>query len=467
MVFIKKITHAKLKTDISVNKEKKLDPSEFVPVRVYDAKATKEYKRLLNKNHDLTPMEFDNWMEYMQYDKKDLKDIYMPLVMLQYDPHRVDRLFKVETPEGEALGVNRYKPPQHRFTEIEKPVVNPKILQYLHHLFPKEEAFNFMMESLWYVLNDRLQVYIVLNGKTGVGKGIFVENLVKAMVGEDNYQTAPATWAKSGFNVWLQDKQVILFDEAKIQTEGNEENVNLLKRIINETQAIERKGVDVEGNVKNHASFFICSNNDTKNFRLEEDNRRFSPIDITDIKLRDVIGKEGIDELIKILKDPEEIGNFYWWIQKEWAPKKGSKRDATTVFKGDKYREFQINSLKNWKCFLVETITSGDFGELTWERANGDYNEWRLDNDTSEIDSERRFRFNGKPHEVEIFIKSFRYEFAEGKAELLGTYQWLGRKNKWCIQVNPIFVQAEGKKQQELANMSLKPKRVTAEEDIL
>ena len=96
---------------------------------------------------------------------------------------------------------------------------------------------------------------------------------MKAAIGETNHVMAPVGWDKSYFNSWLGENQLILFDEAKVKTDGHNENVNKLKRIINDSQNIEKKGKDADKTQQNFASFFITQNNGTKNFKLEMDNR--------------------------------------------------------------------------------------------------------------------------------------------------------------------------------------------------
>jgi len=274
-------------------------------------------------------------------------------------------LSKTVAQEDENVNVkiyNTWTPPQWRFNEIKNAQCPPNIDKFFTHLFPDPKCRRYVFEKIHQILEDRIEVFLVANGVTGIGKGLLTEHLMMFGVGFENFIIAPISWDRSNFNAWLKNKQVVLLDETKVEINdyrGKAENVNLLKRIINERQNIEEKGQDPKQAIRSFASFFITSNNGSKNFKLEMDNRRFSVLDITDIKFVEAFSEKEQKEITYALtKCDKQRAEFFWWILQNF--KEGQKYpNRLHLWKGPTYFKFKYESLTGWQQFLV-TLCTGD-----------------------------------------------------------------------------------------------------------
>jgi len=119
---------------------------------------------------------------------------------------------------------------------------------------------------------------IVLRGKQGTGKGIFV-NMIGKVFGNHYLQVSHASHVTGRFNSHLKDKVMIFVDEGFWA--GDKKAEGVIKSIITEPFiAIEQKGMDVI-RVRNHVSILIASNNDWV-VPAGPEERRFFVIDVSD-----------------------------------------------------------------------------------------------------------------------------------------------------------------------------------------
>ena len=144
-------------------------------------------------------------------------------------------------------------------------------------------SYNYLLDWLANILQGRNKTILTLIANQGVGKGV-LGDIIKALVGNDNFSKVRDTVLKGKFNKHIGDKIVVNIDEIDIK--NNTTAYDRLKDLVNDTIEIEGKGLDAE-NATNFANFFISSNR-TDCIRIEADNRRFSIIQLTDTPLREV-----------------------------------------------------------------------------------------------------------------------------------------------------------------------------------
>lgn len=399
-----------------VEDEEELVPQEktdkylegLVPVIDTEARDKKNMFLMIdtNRGNRISPTSYISWEIGQESEYVKVVISQARQVRLRYLPTTTKSFLFPKEGDIDIQVLNTYYPPKHRLEKISKPVIPRIISDFLRELFVSKECFEFMMCSVWYMLNDRLQVIPVLNGGTGIGKGLFTEYLLGGLVGEGNSILAPASWDKSGFNAWLLKKQLIVFDEAKIISSGPDANVDYLKRLMNDSLNVERKGIDADKLTENHASFFITSNNGAKRFRLELDNRRFSPIDVTDRKVEAIYNKKDRGYLVELLQDEDVIANIYWEIQLNWNPnKRCPERTPHTIHQCEALYKFQYESLNIWQTAIAELILSREEDEYGFGEINAQYRKVYTQVTGKETNSKRSVN----KADVKDFLQSYRY----------------------------------------------------------
>ena len=279
--------------------------------------------------------------------------------IFSFDPYNISAFRPIVLEGMQLTQFNLYQPP--KWMESDKQgnhaigasdVILPEIIhEFMSHIFPDPKARAFVWCWMHYVLVSRCETYLVLNGKKGLGKGLFVEHVLARIVGEDNFKLAPESFLTSDFNSSLDKGRLIYIDEQRVDTELK---LNKLKRYINRTQAIERKGVDADGVVDTYNSFVISNNYDL-DMRVEWDDRRFSIMDMNKTSLREIWGQDKIDSFVDIMKDPEVqkmLGYYVLYFAKN------EYQDEFTVWKGEHFYHLAYVSLAEWQKVIVDAILS-------------------------------------------------------------------------------------------------------------
>ena len=313
-------------------------------------------KFLINRDkRKISQINHDAWLSLLP---KDFPKTPMPS-RLVFDPMQSEP-YKVSDFEGYNIAyINQYQHPQwmkegdkvvYLSEEEQKAIECPeKIMSFMEHLFPSDSCRSFVFNWMHYALISRCQTYLVLNGKKGVGKGILCEQILKNLVGENNYRIAPESMLDSNFNAALENIRILVLDEINADRTSK---INKLKKYANDNQNVEKKGVDATNTTRIYYSAVI-SNNDLFDMKLTWDERRFSVVDLADISLLDAWGKEEIDELIEYLQDPEVIKQFGYWILYKGRQ---SKLTELSVYKGDRFYDIVYHSLSEWQKVVVDMI---------------------------------------------------------------------------------------------------------------
>jgi len=156
-------------------------------------------------------------------------------------------------------------------------------------------------------------VALVIRGKQGVGKGVFVNEFAR-LFGPHAIQVTQSSHLVGNFNAHLRDKLIVFADEAFWA--GDKRAEGALKALVTEeTMPIEMKGVDVQ-NAPNFVRLIMASNNDWV-VPASVDQRRFVVLEAGTARmqdssyfkaLRDQMDQDGRQALMQFLIDRDLSG---------------------------------------------------------------------------------------------------------------------------------------------------------------
>jgi len=302
---------------------------------------------------------------------------------------------------------------------------HPVLEEFFDHFIPDMACREYVFERMMMVVDKRLPIILVMNTLTGTGKGLFVESILRHGVGRDNWTAAPKSWDRSGFNSWMDSKQIVWFDEEKVMPDGENANTNYLKRLANDHQAIEKKGQDVNGTTRVHTSIIVTNNQGTKNFRLEEDNRRFSVIDVGLEKMSIIYGEEEANRIGDAIANNEDnmIDEFWLWLSSRYSTQKYG--NPFTLWKGPAYKMFLYESRTLWQKVVIDMCKTGDTTTIYKSDLKAEFKERKDESDRS--------RFPTHIVKVENFLK----EFTEDSKRLGKVIRPKDNNDRdWYIEVN-------------------------------
>jgi len=221
---------------------------------------------------------------------------------------------------------------------------------YFRHLFPSKSVQIYVLKWLYNALVSRQgeEHILVLNGKTGTGKTIFSRDLMIALFGESNWGQAPKNLFKSTFNKVLKNKRIIFIDEAKIK----EDEYNIVKLYANKKLNIEQKGVDADNNTDVYYSM-VLSNNRMGDIYVDHDDRRYSIVETTDLKMINEFGSEWIDYFLEQLKSKSfirQIGKAILSIGD------GENPIDLNQYRSKKFYDFVWRHLYQWQKTIVNRV---------------------------------------------------------------------------------------------------------------
>jgi hypothetical protein len=405
-----------------------LNPDDYVLFA--DREDATKYSVYTKNTLEMTKIDYKYLLNNLE---KEYRDEYLSqarLASFEYLPYNLEKLVKMRKDGVELTIVNLYKPPMWRFEEPSADEIPPKILKFICHLFPGEKVREYVFNWMYYMILDKNSTILVMNGAKGVGKNLFV-NLCYALVGLNNFQSVGLDALLNNFNSSLAHKRLQFIDEFKI---GKKEHKSL-KAYTNSMQAIERKGVDVTDPEKTYNSWVVASN-DVDDVYIEWDDRRFSPVEMTDIRLQKVMTDDEINEIDRYFLDYEEteeyhqdIIDFGHWILNNGKSNGLSKEINWT---GRRFWEIVLTSLSVWKRSIINYILDADYDSSCPE----DY-EAEIKKIKKYHDNNNESKFHGGTDRIKEFLK----EFKLGGEELIGDYVSEGSGRRAYIKVNPAFIE--------------------------
>lgn len=174
---------------------------------------------------------------------------------------------------------------------------------YLEHLRENiccgnEEHYNYVIAWIAHAVQkpeERPETAIVLRGKQGTGKGVFV-NKFGELFGEHYLQISQSRHLVGNFNSHLQNRIVLFADEAFWA--GDKKSEGVLKALITEPYlAIEQKNVDVI-RIANRIRLIMASNENWV-VPASVDDRRFMVLNVSDQHQKDIAYFKKINDQMK------------------------------------------------------------------------------------------------------------------------------------------------------------------------
>jgi hypothetical protein len=387
---LRKHTNNQVRSTLQIGELPESRPTFDTYIPVVDVE--RNAKVLINREtKELSIYSYDVWFASLDEAQKKIIPEYIRPARFLYDPYDISTLVMMPFENYELLKVNLYVPPKWRL-EINLKRECPQIVtRFLEHLFPTEDAREYVLDWLYHALTTRHEAYLVLNGAKGIGKGVFCA-LAKLLVGKDNYTEAPDSFLDTHFNSALDKRRVIVLDEVRVDKEAHTK----LKRYINKFQNIEKKGLDADKAVETFNSFII-SNNDETDMYLEHDDRRFACPDMTTVPLKYKFSTEEITELMEKIEseDLELARDFGYFIYNRGA----KKYDPFSIYMGEKYHRLIQVSLKVWQKFILEKIVEGTEEVLEFPRLKSQARA-----------RDNRMLFPSEPQKLVDFITNYRYK---------------------------------------------------------
>lgn len=298
------------------------------------------------------PYDYKNFLFLLGWE---MTDIYSRAIIAKhiYNPRKEEKLFHAIQEGVEIQFLNTYRQPLWKDKEVDDPSLPLLFTKFMEHLFPIPEELEYVYDWLHKSLTDRAYVYLVLNGKKGVGKNTF-KHFYRALHGPHNFVDGKKSLLTTQFNSQLDECRALVLDEVRY----TEEEENVLKEIQNDNVSIERKGEDATRGSVIHCSIILMNNEAKDNF-IAVDSRRFSPMTLGEVKLEEAMHPNEIDLLIGKFKeghefyDPEFIAQIGHWIIQKGRNLKWGKEEC---YKGPRFYDLVQTSLSEWRRFIISEV---------------------------------------------------------------------------------------------------------------
>lgn len=274
---------------------------------------------------------------------------------LDLSPYKVDD-------ETNMLIFNKYYPPEHRLERDREAVLDERFVAFLEGFFlggSLDYAYNWLYHSTF----KKMETYLVLVGAGGIGKNLLAEAL-KHVHGLRNFTKAPPSALNSKFNGHLRDCTLVYYDECKFSSDRNGDSVrkNRLKEWSNDYVPIEIKGVDAK-TMDIFCSAIIATNNDS-DVHLDQLDRKFSVMELTEERLEKRLGVEVADFLWQYIKRKDFPHAFLNYLEARINPDFNIYKE----YRGPKFESLVLSSLLNWQNeLLFNFVLSGDKEKYSFE----------------------------------------------------------------------------------------------------
>lgn len=279
--------------------------------------------------------------------------------------------YGLTTVSGETV-FNNYKAPAwlQEFLRNNKPIpvvtAIPDIYRkFLIHLVDNDEAsYEYILDWIAISLQARNLTYLTTIGRSGIGKG-FLGRIIEALHGRQNSVMAEFSQINSNFTALFNEKTFIYLNEVNNMSA---KEYALLKMQNEDERKSEQKGIDAEI-VQNYANIYISSNN-MDAIKLDSDDRRFSIVNLSEVKLQDAMTQDEIKELAP--KRDETSTHFeqlaYYLMQRPYEPKW-----AVEVFKSEQTKKINDAAAFDWEKWIIDDFCKDFAGRTITCRAVSEY----------------------------------------------------------------------------------------------
>jgi hypothetical protein len=236
----------------------------------------------------------------------------------------------------------------------------PEVLEFLAAFAPREDDQRALLSWLRDSTFDRAEPILILCGKPGVGKNIFVEHLAASLVGRHNYRSASRGFNRTQFHNNVSQCRLFFLDEMSLSPDTRE----TLKSYHNGTATIERKGKDVGDPEKIYASFVIANNHPNR-VKLEFTDRKFYVPILSQTPLPEAITKAKVDRLVELCKNSDFLRQLASYLYITFK-----SQEATNFPKNPFFKDLCINSYPFYfRRFLHMVFAKGEVSAKEFNKA--------------------------------------------------------------------------------------------------
>lgn len=289
------------------------------------------------------------------------------------------------------------------------------LIDMIKHIVPLKKEREYLYAWLYTSITARAYVYLVLQGIPGLGKNR-LQILVKALHGGSNSVNGKKeTFGANGskFNGQLFKCTAAWFDELTY----NHEMEPRMKEYQNDTASKELKGVDATGSSDLFCSMVISNNYQRDNYLLFN-SRKFAPIVLGQIPLKELMPEEVVGQISDKLDesrpgfDVRYVAQIAKWILKIGA--KYAEQYPRLEYQGPKFWELAHSSMSRWQKVAVSSLTHKNIrGHFPgWNESKQAY-QWTL----VESALRRKKEFSDKDYRDPSTVKAFfdNYRNTEGQ----------------------------------------------------
>lgn len=268
-----------------------------------------------------------SWMECNE--RKTVRDIkYHPGEKLVY------------TDESNEVMINNYKGNNLKVIESAHPAQVQPFLDHVTYMFPNQQDAHVFMSWMATSIKHparRIPWAPFIVSVPGVGKG-WVAELLKHLVGYNNFATIGPKDIKDGFNEFMFEKTILVIDELKTNGRDQFDMVETLKPMITEPHI----AVNIKFGVKGTYATFVnilCFSNHTNAIPIDDGDRRFWVYRV----LAKAKGSDYYDKLFQWLST-DGPAHLYTWLMKYSVgelnmngapPMTAAKREMIKSFKSE------------------------------------------------------------------------------------------------------------------------------------
>ncbi len=343
------------KYSASVLSEKDGDlKNQVAELVLYQDAVDGKYKLYDSKEHKISSFHVEVYYRLNSISKNKIPS-ETPIAVTGFYPKHLESKFEGVLDGKEVVYFNEFSAPAWRSLEpSSKPIEQNILYRTYKHVLPTPEEFEFSLDMLYHTGNgNKPETFQAIIGTKGCGKNKLFD-ISSCYVGK-KYSRNTQKKNLEGFNGFLHNSLVVLFDEFSIR---DEDTLNALKRISNSRVSVELKHVDAK-DVDVYALMFLFSNS-TSGFGIEMDERRFSMLKPTTTPLKKVLTDTELDYLTAILDQDDDnpsqdVVDFCHWVISSRESK--SKINARTdVYKSEFFYTVVEEGYYGWKGFIREFI---------------------------------------------------------------------------------------------------------------
>lgn len=272
----------------------------------------------------------------------------------EYNPRSLEPYVSEKFGSETKTIYNTYYPPGHRIERNKEAKLDQRFIDFLEGFFLdscRDYAYNWLYHSTF----RKMETYLVMVGAGGIGKNLLAEAL-KYVHGVSNFTKAPPSALDSKFNGHLVDSTMVYYDECRFSSDqfGNSTKKNRLKEWSNDYVPVEIKGVDAK-NMDIYCSAIIATNNDS-DVHLEQLDRKFSVMELTEERLEKRLGVETAQFLWRYIRDEDFPDAWLNFLEERVS----EDFNIYQEYKGEKFDQLVLSSLLTWQNeLLFSFILSG------------------------------------------------------------------------------------------------------------